>query len=273
MGVRGVDDYTLEIELERPASYFDTVLAFSTTYPVRSDVIEQYGELWWEPGNFVGNGGYLLVGWMHEDYVAIEKNPDYWGADDVAIERVVFPIIKENAVGLAAFERGELDVSGYPNEELPRILEELKDEFRRLPWAGTYYIGLNVQRPPTDNVNFRKALASAVDKRAILDSVLEMPWRIDACGVVPPEIPGYQGCSNVGYEFDLGAALGYLEAALDEMGVDDPGDVSINLWFNQGNEDIVEAVAEQWHTNLGIQVNTAIMEWAAYLNTLEECGQ
>jgi oligopeptide transport system substrate-binding protein len=271
VGVRAIDDYTLRISLRQAASYFDTILAFSTTYPVRRDVIEQYGEQWTEAGNFVGNGAYLLAKWAYGDYVAVEKNLDYWGADDVVIEQVKFPIIMEEATALAAFERGEVDVSTYPSEELPRILEEMPDEFRRLPWPGTYYIGLNVIRPPTDNLNMRKALASAVDKRAILDNVLSMPWRIDACGVVPPGIPGYQGCGDVGYEFDPEAAQGYLQAAMAEMGVEDPADVTVNLWFNHGNEDIVEAVGEQWETNLGIKVNMAIMEWAVYLEALEGC--
>jgi oligopeptide transport system substrate-binding protein len=274
LGVRAIDDYTLEITLESASSYFDTVLAFSTTYPVRRDVIEQYGDLWAEPGNFVGNGAYLLTEWAHEDYVVIEKNPDYWDADNVVIERIEFPIITEQATALAAYERGEVDYSGaaYPSEELPRILEEMPDDFRRLPQPGVYYVGLNTLRPPTDNLNIRKALASAVDKRAILDNVLSMPWRIDACGVIPPEIPGYQGCGNVGYEFDVEAAQGYLQAAMDEMGVEDPADISVNLWYNRGNEDTIEAVAEQWETNLGITVNVANMEWAAYLDTLDECN-
>jgi oligopeptide transport system substrate-binding protein len=141
----------------------------------------------------------------------------------------------------------------------------------RLPLPGVYYMGLNFLRPPTDNLNMRKALASAVDKRAILDNVMEMPWRIEACGVIPPQIPGYQGCGSVGFEFDPAAAQGYLQDALAEMGLDAPGDVTINLWFNRGNEDVIEAVAEQWETNLGITVNVAIMEWGAYLETLDSC--
>jgi oligopeptide transport system substrate-binding protein len=273
LGVRAIDDYTLEITLEQAASYFDSILAFSITYPVRLDVIERYGDSWVEPGNFVGNGAYSLIKWAPKDYVIVEKNPGYWDADNVTIERIEFPIIAEDVTALVAYERGELDYLGdYPNEELPRILEEMSDDFRREPWPGTYYIGLNVLRLPTDNSNFRKALASAVDKQAILDSVLEMPWRIAACGVVPPEIPGYQGCGDVGYEFDVEAAQGYLEAAMDEMGIDAPSGISVNLWFNQGNEDIIEAVAEQWESNLGIRVNVAIMEWAAYLDALGGCN-
>jgi oligopeptide transport system substrate-binding protein len=273
LGVRAVDDYTLEITLEKAASYFDSILAFSTTYPVRLDVIEEYGEMWAEPGNFVGNGAYLLTEWAHNDYVVIEKNPDYWGADGVTIETVEFPIITEQATQLAAYERGELDWAGdYPTEELPRLLEEIPDDVRILTRPGPYYIGLNFLRPPTDNVNMRKALASAIDKRAIIDNVLEMPWRVEACGVIPPNIPGYQGCGQVGYEFDVDAALGYLDAAMSEMGIDNPADISVNLWYNRGNEDILDAVAEQWATNLGITANVAIMEWAAYLDTLDECN-
>ncbi len=273
VGVRAVDDYTLEITLEKPASYFDSILAFSTTYPVRLDVIEQYGEAWAEPGNFVGNGAYLLTEWAHNDYVVVEKNPDYWDADNVQIERIEFPIIIEDATALAAYERGELDVGGFPSEELPRLLEEMPDHVRVLTRPGPYYIGLNFLRPPTDNLNFRKALASAIDKRAIIDNVLEMPWRQEACGVIPPNIPGYQGCGEVGYQFDPEAAMGYLEAAIAEMeDVEEAGDITINLWYNRGNEDILDAVAEQWETNLGINVNVGIMEWAAYLDTLDECN-
>jgi oligopeptide transport system substrate-binding protein len=272
LGLAAVDDYTLEITLEQAASYFDSILAFSTTYPIRRDVIDEYGDLWAEPGNFVGNGAYLLTEWAHEDHLVVEKNPDYWNADVVTIERVEFPIIVENATALAAYERGELDVGAFPSEELPRILEEMPEHFQRLPRPGVYYLGANFQREPTDNLNFRKALASAIDRRAILDNVLEMPWRTHACGVIPPEIPGHQGCGGTGYDFDPDAAMGFLDAYMSEAGISDPADISINLWFNRGNEDVIEAVAEQWESNLGIEVNVAIMEWAAYLDTLDECN-
>jgi oligopeptide transport system substrate-binding protein len=271
MGVAATDDYTLEITLEQRASYFDSILAFSTTYPVRLDVIEQYGDLWTEPGNFVGNGPYVLVEWAHDDHLTVVKNPDYHGADEVTIETIEFPIITEDATSLAAYERGEIDVSTYPNEELTRILEEMPDDFVRLPRPGCYYVGLNTLAPPTDNLNFRMALASSINKRAILDNVLETPWRVDAYGVIPPEIPGYQGDAT-GFGFDLDAAQQYLQAAMDELGFGDPSEITIQLWFNRGNEDILEAVAEQWETNLGINVNVVIMEWGAYLETLDECN-
>lgn len=271
LGVRAIDDHTLEITLEQPASYFDSFLASITMAPVRLDVIEQYGDLWSEAENFVGNGPYVLVEWVHEDSIVIEKNPAYWDAEGVTVERVEFSII-DSAAALAAYERGELDLIGYPPEELLRILEEMPDHLRRTPsWPGVYYIGLNLLRPPMDNLNFRKALASSVDRRAICDDILFDPVHIEACGVVPPEMPGYQGCGKVGYAFDVQAAQGYMRAAMDEMGIDDPADVEINLWFNTGNEDIIQAVAEQWETNLGIKVEVSSFEVVPYIDALDAC--
>ena len=97
-----------------------------------------------------------------------------------------------------------------------------------MPRPGTYYVGLNTKLEPTNNVHFRKALALALDKRAILDDVLNMSWRIDAYGVIPPEIYGYQG-ADVGLGFDPDAALEELQMYMDEVGIEDPGDITIQL--------------------------------------------
>ena len=102
LGVKAIDDYTVEITLTGPQSFFDSILAFFTTYPVRLDIIEEYGDAWTEPGNFVGNGPYNLVEWVHEDSLAIEANPLYHDADRVSIQRVEYPIITDKATSLAA---------------------------------------------------------------------------------------------------------------------------------------------------------------------------
>jgi len=272
VGVRAVDDYTLEITLERPAAYFETILALPTTYPVRLDVIAAHGDEWTEPGNFVGNGSYELKEWVHDDHLTLRKKNFYHDASAVTVERIEFSIIAEEATALAAYERGELDISGYPKEELPRILDEMERHLTRTPYPGVYYLGLNTGVQPTSNLNFRKALASSIDRRAIVDRVMNMPWRIEACGVIPPEIPGYRGCGGVGYAFDVQAAQGYLEDSLEEMNVERPEDITLDLWFNQGNEDLIEAVADEWTSNLGINVNLVSMEWSAYLDALDKCG-
>jgi hypothetical protein len=124
VGIEAVDDYTLAVTLSAPTSYFETVLPFSTFYPVRLDIIEEFGDLWTEPGNYLSNGAYLLEAWEHEAEVVLVKNDAYWDADNVTIEKITLPVIMESATSLALFENDELHVSGYPSEEVPRILEE-----------------------------------------------------------------------------------------------------------------------------------------------------
>jgi ABC-type oligopeptide transport system substrate-binding subunit/serine/threonine protein kinase len=272
VGVRAVDNYTLEITLERPASYFEAILALPTTYPVRLDVIAAHGDEWTEPGNFVGNGPYELSEWVHDDHLTLRKKNFYHDASAVTIERIEFPIIAEDVAALAAYERSELDVSGYPREELPRILDEMESHLTRMPYPGVYYLGLNTGVKPTSNLNFRKALASSIDKRAIVDRALNMPWRVEACSVIPPEVPGYRGCGGAGYVFDVEAAQQYLESSLEEMNVERSSDITVDLWFNQGNESVIEAIAGEWESNLGINVNLVSMDWGAYLDALGECG-
>ena len=273
VGIRAVDDLTLEITLTEPLAFFPSILAFFTTYPVRLDVIAQHGDSWTEAGNFVGNGAYTLSEWEHEDHLLLEKNELFFGADNVAIQSIFYPIISEAATSLAAYENDEVDVSGYPSEELPRILEDpvLSQEFHRTPRPGTYFIGLNTLRAPTDNVNMRIALAKSVDRRSILDNVLNMPWREVAQATIPPGIPAFQGTA-VGYDYDPEGAVEALNAYMAEAGIEDASDIVVWIWFNRGNEDTIEAVGAQWSDNLGITVNFQNREWATYLSVLDECN-
>jgi len=274
LGVKALDDYTFEVTLKAPTPYFETVLPFSTFYPVRLDLIEKYGDLWTEPGNYVSNGAYLLDYWEHEAEVGLVKNPTYWDADNVKIEKITFPIIVEKATSLALYENDETHTTGegsYPSEDMPRILADpvLSKELRVLPRPGVYYVGLNTLSPPTDNVLVRKALASAIDRRAIIDNVENMPWLTDLCCTTPPRILGHQECGTCGYEFNPEQAQAYLAEAGYPGGEGFP---VLRMWFNRGNEDILEAVAAMWTENLNINVELRVNEWAVYLDYLDQCN-
>jgi oligopeptide transport system substrate-binding protein len=273
VGVEAVDDYTLEVTLAAPTAYFETILPFSTFYPVRLDLVEQYGDLWTEPGNYVSNGAYLLEAWEHEAEVVLVKNPDYWNADNVQIEKITFPIIREDTTQLALYENNELHGSGLPSEEIPRILGDpvLAADLRILPRPGVYYIGLNTLRAPTDDVLVRKALASAIDRKAIIENVVQRPWLTPSSCTTPPRILGYQEWGTCGYTFDPEQAQAYLAEAGYPDGEGFPG---VIFWFNRAdyNEDVIEAVAAMWEENLNIKVELRTNEWAVYLDYLDACN-
>jgi oligopeptide transport system substrate-binding protein len=251
VGIEALDDFTLLVTLKAATSYFDTVLPFSTFYPVRLDIVEQFGDAWTEPGNYVSNGAYLLDSWDHEAEVVLVKNPTYWDAANVQIEKITLPIIQEDATMLALYENDELHNSGYPSEEVPRILEDpvLSEELIRLPRPGVYYIGLNTTRAPTDNVLVRKALAAAT----------------------PARILGHQEWGTCGYAFDPGQAQQFLA---DAGYPDGEGFPILQFWFNRAdyNEDVIEAVAAMWEENLSINVELRTNEWAVYLDYLDQCN-
>jgi len=272
VGIKAVDDYTFEVTLKAPTPYFETVLPFSTFQPVRLDIVEQYGDLWTEPGNYVSNGPYLLDYWDHEAEVGLVKNPTYWNADNVKIEKITFPVIVEDVTRLALYENDELHVGpDLPGEDMPRILADpvLSEELRILPRPGVYYVGLNTLSPPTDDVLVRKALASAIDRKAIVENVLQMPWRTPLSCTTPPRILGYQEWGTCGYTFDPDQAQAYLA----EAGYPDgEGFPVLRVWFNRGNEDVLEAVAAMWQENLNINVELRVNEWAVYLEFLDQCN-
>ncbi len=273
VGVRAVDDLTLELELEGPRSFFETILPFSVFYPVRLDLIEQYGDQWTEAGNLVGAGAYNLESWEHEAELVLVKNPTYWDADNVTIEKITMPIIAEQATCMALYENNEIHTSncGIPSEDMPRILEDpvLSEQLKILPRPGVYYVGLNTLRPPTDNVLVRKALASAIDRRTLLDNVLNTPWRSHLTCTTPPGVLGYQEPGTCGYDFDPEAAKAYLA----EAGYPDgEGFPVVSLWFNRGNEDILEGIQAMWSQNLGINVELRVNEWAVYLDYMDQCN-
>ncbi len=277
VGVKALDDYTLEVKLKAPTPYFETVLPFSTFYPVRLDIVEKYGDKWTEPGNYVSNGPYLLEAWEHEAEVVLVKNSTWWNADVVKIEKITFPIITKDATMLALYENDELHVSGLPSGEVPRIVADpiLSKELRILPRPGVYYIGLNTLRPPTDNVLFRKALASAIDRESIINNVVQQPWLTPLCCTTPPKILGYQECGMCGYAFAPEEAKAYLDKYLAEAGYASVDDLPVvQFWFNWAdyNEDVIEAVAAMWEENLGISVELRINEWAVYLDYLDQCS-
>jgi oligopeptide transport system substrate-binding protein len=283
MGIAAPDDYTVVYTLKQPTSYFAAILAFATTMPVRMDVVEAHPDDWTEAGNYVSNGPYVLESWEHEREVVLVKNPTYWNADAVRIEKVTIPIIAEDATALALYENDELHVTGYPSEDLPRIQEDplLSTELRQTPRPGVYYIGLNTTRAPTDNMLVRKALASAIDRRSYLDNVTHETWRTEATSTTPPGILGFQG-KEAGYDFDPEQAAAWMEEAgwCLEEGAEyrsdcETGEIfpTLQMYFNRAdyNYDVIEAVASMWEEYLNIPTGLNVQEWGVYIDYLDAC--
>lgn len=264
VGLLALNDHTLQITLERPAVYFSQVLAIAGMMPVRTDLITQYGDAWADAGNFEGTGPYLLVEY-DKGHILLEKNIAYHSASTVAFDTIGFDIFADMDQAFSAYQRGEVDVLIDAPQS---ALDDPNFDSERVYAAGpgVIYVGLNTQRTPTDNPLVRQALAAATNRRALLDNVLNMPWLQAATGVIPPEIPGYQG-TNIGYGYDLLLAQTLLADAGYPDGANLP---TIHLYGRSAQAQLLDAIAEQWRTGLVITVETHYFDEAPG-NVLHPC--
>jgi len=273
LGIKVVDDYTLEVELAAPTPYFLKLTAFPTLFPVREDIIAEHGEQWaLNAETYIGNGPFKMVEWKSKDMMKFVKNENYWNKDAIKIDGFIETFIAEESTMLASYEAGELDViDSVPLEEIERLKKESK-EFHMIPQLGTYYYCFNVTKPPFDDVKVRKAFALAIDREDIVNKVRKSG--IPATAFTPPGVPDVDGKEfrTVGGEFfPIKAQPEEAKKLLAEAGYPDGKDFpAVELIYNtnEGHKKIAEAVLEMWKNNLGIDnITVTNQEWAVFVNT------
>jgi len=271
IGVKAIDDYTIQFALNQPAGYFPAIAGMWIVRPLPRWAIEKYGEKWTEPENIVTNGAYLLTKWAHEDEIVLEKNPDYFGVDDVQIERVHCVMIVEDSTSMAMYEDGKLDDTPVPLEDMDRVKADpvLSEELTIAPYLCTYYYGFNNTKPPFDNPLVRKAFSAAIDRQSLIDYVLkgeQVPATTFSCPGIFGHVPAEEG---VGIGYDPDAARKYLADAGYPEGKGLP---EVTLMFNtsEGHSKIAQAIQQMWKEVLGVEVNVTNQEWGVYLKTVNE---
>ncbi len=271
VGVKALDDRTVQFTLERPAAYFPFIAGMWVNYPLPKEVIDQFGEKWTEPGNLWSCGPYLLETWEHENRIVQVKNPFFYDAQHVSIETVNWAMVTDPSTALNMYETGELDsLSELPLAELDRIRADprLSKEVRIVPQLATAYIGFNVTKPPVDNKLVRRALAAAIDKQKMIDTVIkggETPAKTFA----PPGIFGSPALDPnfKGIPFDPQQAREWLAEAGYPDGKGFP-EMTLMFYTHKDTQKMAEYLQQQWKENLGIEVKLANQEWKVFLQTV-----
>ena len=264
VGVNAVDDTTLEVTLTSPQPWFIQQASHHSFLAVHQETVEEFGNRWTEPGNIVTNGPFMLEAWEHEQSIDLVKNPDWRGAADVALESIPGRIIVDGTTRVQAFEAGEVDVldgGGLPPDEIPRLKET--PEYELYPALGTYYYGVNIEN--ITDVNQRRALSLAIDRRQIIDQVA-LADQIPATGMSPEGIAGFDTINPASPWTPETADLEQAQSLMDQVA--NPV-TDITLFFNDspGHKEIATAVQSQWD-ELGISTSLKQQEWAQYLEFL-----
>lgn len=272
VGVRALDDRTLEVQLERPTPFFLFLTSFVTYAPVPRRAIERHGRLWTRPGNIVVNGAYLVTDARLQDSITLEKNPRYWAADTVRIRRVVALTNDSDRSVLSLYRTGEVQTTS-PNSPPPLSavpgLRRFRD-YSEHPYLSIYYYWFNTRKRPFDDVRVRRALSRAIDKKRIVDTVLH-GLNAPAWSMVPDlfgDVTGYRPPIGEADGFDPVAARKLLAEAGFPRGAGFP---ATELYFNSGGDGhrlIAEAVQAMWKEHLGLEIALVNLEWKVMLSEM-----
>lgn len=265
-GLRTPDPRTLVVNLTDPIPYFPNLVAFYTLFPVHRASVEEHGNpLWTKAENIITNGPYKLQLRRLRDRLRLEKNDDYYNADQVSLRTVDFLSMEGENTALNMYETGQLDWVTSPPET---VLEALKDreDFYNAPQLSVYFYRLNVARPPLDNVLVRRAIAMAIDRVEIVEQVTKT-GQIPATTIVPPGLAGYR--SAQGFEPDVTKARELLSEAGFPGGRGIP---RLTILYNtsEGHRSIAEVIQQQLQNNLNIAVELQNMEWGSFLDKVQQ---
>ncbi|HEX6866885.1 MAG TPA: peptide ABC transporter substrate-binding protein [Caulobacteraceae bacterium] len=265
LGARALDDRTLELTLEHPAPHLPQLLKHSAFYPVPKHTVERYGDRWAAPDHYVSNGPYKLTAWRLGDYVQVEKNPDFWDADNVCIDRVNFLPTVDAVSAERRIKRGELDVNtNFQSNriELLRKPDYLGASVHTAPVLALTYLSFNTRDVvPLQDVRVRKALNEAVDREFITDKLMRA-GQIPAYSFVPPGIASYEPGAELPFaHMSLAERQADARKLLAEAGY--TPDHPLRLEFKSGSTPdailITQAVQADWQS-IGVDVTLTPVE-------------
>ncbi|ONI44116.1 ABC transporter substrate-binding protein [Candidatus Epulonipiscium fishelsonii] len=273
LGVKAIDDKTFEVTLANPTEYFLSLTGFATFMPVREDVVDADGIWAKDPTKAISNGPFMLTDYAMGDQIVLEKNPNYWNAENVTLEKIVCKMIVDSSTAFTAYNSDQLDLlESVPTAEVPKLIAE-NPEFYVLPYIGTYFYVLNLNNEVLQDINVRKALNFGLDRKIIAEQVAGA-GQIPATGFVGPGFLDTEGNEfnevTGDYGIPITADVEAAQKALADAGY--PGgegfpEIEIMYNTNEGNKLLAEAVQEMWATNLGIDVKLTNQEWAVFQET------
>lgn len=276
LGVKATDDKTLEIQLETPVPYFKALLSFATFYPQNQKFVEEQGDKFGlEADTVVYNGPFTLSEWKHEQSFKLSKNDGYWDAENVKLKEVNFNIVKDTATGVNLYETNKADIAGLSAEFVDKYKSD--ENFKTRAETSVFFLRLNQGNEVLKNVNARKAIDSAYDKKGMVDVLLNngsMPayYLVPKDFVTGPDGTEYREAVGDFGGFDAKKAADYWAKAKEELGKDSI-ELELLNYDSDSSKKIGEFLKEQLEQNLeGLTVKIKAQPFKQKLE-LESKGQ
>ncbi|MEI0487566.1 peptide ABC transporter substrate-binding protein [Brachyspira intermedia] len=275
LGVKALDDNTLEVTLEAPIPYFDQLMAYPVYFPLRQDIIEANPDSWtMSPETYIGNGPFKMTERSIDDRIVMEVNTNYWNISAIVPKKLIFVLMDNGTSVVAGIKEGSIYFSDrVPTQDMDVLKEEGYLQIK--PYLALYYYSLNNTNDTLKDVRVRKALSLAIDRNYIVEQVTR-GGQIPAAAVVPALISDVSGSfrTNGGDYYsvkpeDYTKNVEEAKKLLAEAGYPDgQGFPVLDFKTNPGEHtSIFEAIQQMWKNNLGIDSTISSEEWAVFQQT------
>jgi oligopeptide transport system substrate-binding protein len=271
VGFSAPDAHTIRVTLKSPTPFLLQILADHyawDTIPIK--VLLKYGALderstqWTRPGNFAGNGPFMLKEWIPQEKIVVVRNPHYWNAAKVKLDEVDFLPTEDIPAEERMFRSGQLDkTQEIPTAKIDTYRRDHPELLHIEPYLGVYFYRFNVTRPPMNDKRVRRALALAINRERIVKDVTRG-------GEIPAYAISYPGDAGYTSRAQLAGTLDDARRLLAEAGFPGgKGMAPVQVLYNTSanNKQIAEAIQEMWRTNLGVESELVNEEWKVYLDS------
>lgn len=271
LGVKALNDTTLQLTLEKPVAYLVSTLIHGSLMPVPRKVVEKYGDKWTDPANVVSNGPYKLSERVVNERIVMVRNPYFWSNAKTVIEQVTVLPINNQSAEYQRYRANGIDVTadgGVPSEQVAQIRKEVPNELTLWPQLGTYYYTYNFKAKPFDDVRVRRALSLAINRDVITQQILST-GEVSAYGMTPAIADGYKAIRHDWEAMSQSQREAEAKKLLAEAGYGPGKPLKFQLLYNtnEQHKKIALAMVSMWKRIGSVEVELVNQEWKTFLDT------
>lgn len=273
VGIKAPDEYTLEVTLERPTSFFLELTSFFTLLPVNKKVAEANEKWATDAETFVSNGPFKLKSWKHDQELIMVPNENYWAKDVVKLDELKWVMVNDQNTEYSMYKSGEIAVA----EQIPNSIKSqlIKNgEAEKLPSASVAYLRFNHENKVFSNPKIRKALSMALDRQLIVDKVTQ-GGETPAFSFIPNGLGNGvgefrdQAGDSLYKDNDVEEAKKLLEEGKAELGLSSLPKVTLLFYTSDLSNQLTQAMQEMWKKNLGLEVELKTMERKVFVQNVQ----
>ncbi|MDU2938262.1 MAG: ABC transporter substrate-binding protein [Enterobacteriaceae bacterium] len=270
LGVKAINDTTLEVTLTQPTAAFLAMLAHPSLVPVDKVLITRFGDKWSRPEHVVSSGAYKLSEWVVNERIVAQRNPRYWDDKNTVINKVTYLPLSSETADVNRYRAGEIDITyTVPVNQFAQLKKTLGDQVNVSPQLATYYYQFNTTKAPFNDPRVRRALNMALDKDIIAKKVMGQGQRA-AWVISQPEIGGVNLKGPDYASWPREKRLAEAKKLLADAGFGPDHPLSFSLLYNtmETHQRIAIAASSMWKKNLGVEVKLQNQEWKTMLDAM-----